>query len=573
MTGFQRVIDILDRSIGGPDVGIAAHGAFWRGLTRDQFVTHKVFNRELLVVGRGADSNLVKSLRGEAPFGADLDTPPPGAIFPRMPFGFPPVADADIALISKWIDEGCPEQGPPAAEKQWRPTRAPLATRYDDIWFVTEARGWAVNSNGQILRTDDGGASWEEQFHVVLGEGDESTNVWLRCVGFATETRGWVGTTTAEKRLFETRDGGATWTPVANLPAEAPAAVCGLSVVNEQVVYASGTNFPFPAVNRPPRIMKTVDGGASWTAVDMRQHASLLVDTHFTTADHGWVVGGKVQPVTPGESRCPNPPNRSDVKPVVLETEDGGQTWVDRVADIQDQFPLGEWGWKIFFLDDQVGFVSLENFCTGAILKTTDGGRSWRRFPINDPQGNANLEGIGFLDEHRGWVGGWGSSDFLKGSSSQSTDGGATWTDADWGEPDTGEFVNRFRFVGSPPTLGYASGNTVYKYSDEPLPVPARQAAPPRPRLVATTKPTPSSRPARLAVDVPPDASRLSVHVWDRFADHVRTLADERQPPAGRRTVEWDVTDDGGQPLDPGYYIVRVIVDDVAESQMLWITD
>ena len=61
---------------------------------------------------------------------------------------------------------------------------------------------------------------------------------------------------------------------------------------------------------------------------------------------------------------------------------------------MQDQFWLGEWGWKIFFLNDQIGFVSLENFCEGAIVKTTDGGHTWKRIPINDPKHNANLEGL-----------------------------------------------------------------------------------------------------------------------------------------------------------------------------------
>lgn len=573
MSAFQRVIDILDAAIGGPDVGIAGHGAFWRGLTRDEFVVHRVFNRDLLVVGRGAESNLVKSLRGEAPFGSDLDDPPPGASIPRMPFGLPPVADDDIAFIEEWIDQGCPEAVPPAG-MTWRPTDAPPATRYDDIWFVTESRGWAVNSNGQIMRTADGGATWEEQFHVVITDDTGAgTNVWLRCVGFANESRGWVGTTTPEKRLFETRDGGDTWSLVTNLPADAPAAVCGLSVVNENVVYASGTNFPFPAVNRPPRIMKTVDGGTSWTAIDMRPHAALLVDTYFTSPDRGWVVGGKIHPVTPDDRRCTNPRNRSDIKPVVLQTEDGGRTWVDRVADIKDQFPLGEWGWKIFFLSKQVGFVSLENFCEGAILKTTDGGQTWQRLPINDPQGNANLEGIGFLDENHGWVGGWGSADFLAGSSSETTDGGAGWADAEWGEPEVGEFLNRFRFLGSPPTVAYASGNTVYKYSSEPVPDPGRRPVRLAAPFLGTTDPAERTRPAQVEVDVPPGASRLSIHIWDRFADHVRTLLDERQPSTGARTIEWDVTDDAGEALEPGYYIVRVIVDDVADSKTLLIRD
>ncbi len=570
MNRFQRVVQILDEAIGGPDVGIGSHRAFWRGLTRDQFVAKKVFNRDVVAVGEGAASNLVKALKGEAPFGEDLENPPPGASIPRMPFGFSPVAEENIDFIERWVDDGCPEDPMPSnGTLTWQPTNAPVATRYDDIWFVTPQRGWAVNSNGQILRTTDGGATWEEQFHVSTEEGD----VWLRCVGFATESRGWVGTTTEERRLFETSDGGATWNLVANLPAEAPTAICGLSVVNDSVVYASGTNYPFPRINRPPRMMKTVDGGVTWSAWDMTAHASLLVDTYFTSPERGWVVGGKVHPVIPGHRQCDKRPDRANIKPVVLYTEDGGQTWINRVADIEDEFPLGEWGWKIFFLSDQVGFVSLENFCEGAILKTTDGGQTWKRLRINDLQKNANLEGVGFADENHGWVGGWGSANMLKGSSSQTTDGGDNWSDIDWGKRNTGEFINRFRFFGNPVTLGYASGDTVYKYSTEPVPVSRQVTAALETRLFDSTKPAESSRPIPIHITVPADASRLGINIWDRFGDHVRRLSDETEPSTGRRIVEWHVTDDAGEPLEPGYYIVRVTADDRSESKLVWVTD
>src|SRR5262249_58646925 len=99
----ERVVQILDAAIGGPQVNIGVHGAFWRNLTRDQFVAKKVQGLDLLVVGNGAASNLVKALKGEAPFGADLDDPPPGASFDRMPSGLPPVQAGDIAFIQKWI--------------------------------------------------------------------------------------------------------------------------------------------------------------------------------------------------------------------------------------------------------------------------------------------------------------------------------------------------------------------------------------------------------------------------------------------------------------------------------------
>ena len=92
MTRFDRVIQILDEAIGGPAVNIAVHGAFWRGLSRDQFVAKSVLGVKLINLGNGAGSNLVKALKGESPFGQDLDSPPPDATFDRMPSGLPPVA-------------------------------------------------------------------------------------------------------------------------------------------------------------------------------------------------------------------------------------------------------------------------------------------------------------------------------------------------------------------------------------------------------------------------------------------------------------------------------------------------
>ena len=140
-----------------------------------------------------------------------------------------------------------------------------------------------------------------------------------------------------------------------------------------------------------------MDGGATWTAWEMAPWASILIDTYFIDANHGWVVGGKTDEPTA---------TRNNVNAVVLYTEDGGKTWVNRAASLSTQLPKGEWGWKIQFLNDKLGFVSLENFNAGAILKTTDGGLSWTRIDINDPQKNANLEGVGFIDENHGWVGG-----------------------------------------------------------------------------------------------------------------------------------------------------------------------
>jgi hypothetical protein len=68
-------------------------------VTRDQFVTKKPFNLDLVAVGSGSVAYLIKALKGEAPFGADLPNPPPSARFSRMPAGSLPVSDVDLACI------------------------------------------------------------------------------------------------------------------------------------------------------------------------------------------------------------------------------------------------------------------------------------------------------------------------------------------------------------------------------------------------------------------------------------------------------------------------------------------
>jgi hypothetical protein len=105
---FDDVIAILDKSVGGPDADVASHGPFWRGVTRDRFIAMRIGGRQLVTLGDGAHSNLVLALKGEAPFGSDLDDPPVGAVAPRMPSYLPPVPADEISAIEQWINEGCP---------------------------------------------------------------------------------------------------------------------------------------------------------------------------------------------------------------------------------------------------------------------------------------------------------------------------------------------------------------------------------------------------------------------------------------------------------------------------------
>jgi hypothetical protein len=106
MKRFEKVKQILDEAVQNQEIG--AHGAFWRPLNLEAFKTKKVFGRQLVNPGNGAQSNLVLALRGQAPFGEDIGTP--DAIYPRMPAGgFSPVSGDRIGFIEKWINDGCPD--------------------------------------------------------------------------------------------------------------------------------------------------------------------------------------------------------------------------------------------------------------------------------------------------------------------------------------------------------------------------------------------------------------------------------------------------------------------------------
>lgn len=427
--------------------------------------------------------------------------------------------------------------------KWWR-TNSESRKRHDDIWFVSPKVGWAVSSDGNIMHTADGGETWEIQKNV-------GTNIWCRCIGFSDHRNGWVGTVSSERRLFHTID-GQNWNEVDSekLP-DNPSAVCGIFVASRNVIYASGTQFP----GKTAAIMKTTNNGETWQEIPMNNHANLLIDNYFLDELRGWVVGGV------GGNQY------KDLKPVVLYTDNGGVTWENQLADSGIEFPQGEWGWKIQFLDDKLGYISLENFNDAAILKTKDGGNNWERVVVADQQGNKNLEGVGFLNESVGWVGGWGDPRARKGYSSATTDSGMSWSDAN----SIGLFINRFRFTGDDDIVAYSSGDRIYRYSQNgvisaevnelsPLIEPPEQI--PDAQIESIDK-------LELTVKIPEGAKNFHIGIWARFPKLVAELVDENNPVPGDRKITWHFKDHTGADVGYGYFIYRITIDGIATSRLI----
>ena len=423
----------------------------------------------------------------------------------------------------------------------WRATAAPLRRRHDDIWFISPLVGWAVNNKGEIIHTEDGFQTEPTVQHAA------GASTWLRCMSFTSPTDGWVGSITNEQRLFKTED-GKTWTDMTSKLPALPEAICGICSPSKGVVFASGTQNPW----MDAAVMHTADGGETWRSIPMAAHANLLIDTYFTDNLTGWVVGGK------------GGTSYSRLKPVIMHTTDGGNTWVDKLLNSGIDFPRGEWGWKIQFLTPQIGFVSLENDAAAAILKTTDGGETWKRIVIRDQQGNVDLEGVGFIDEKTGWAGGWGHGPPQLGTTSGTTDGGATWFDAN----EVGHFLNRFRFFPGATTgiVGYASGDTIYQCtvaSDAELET-ARLS---RSAIGEPAFPLVWDR-LDIAATVPDNAKQLTITIFNTRQTLVKTIA-EASPRAGERAFYWDFKTGDGKDAGLGQFVTRVNIDGVVTSEVV----
>lgn len=322
----------------------------------------------------------------------------------------------------------------------------PYKGKQDDIFFVDADTGWYGNGAGKIYKTGDGGASWVEVA--------DKPGTYFRALGFLDAMHGFAGNiapgyfpnVTDENALYETRDGGATWAAVAGLPLPKGAGICAIDIVKDRfvnagvldertIVHAGGR------VGGPALLLRSVDGGATWTAIDLGAQAAMLLDVKFFDASNGIVVAGSDREVERSHAR-------------VLRTTDGGASW----SIVYESPRPYEIGWKASFPTRDTGYVTVQSYDPDAsrtarfVAKTTNGGKSWREQKLVD-DAKQNEYGVAFVNEDVGWVG-------ASKSGFATVDGGRTWTPAALGRA-----VNKLRVVRTPDggLVVYAIGVDVQK--------------------------------------------------------------------------------------------------------------
>ncbi len=261
------------------------------------------------------------------------------------------------------------------------------------ISFVGDATGWAVGSDGLIMKTEDGGKTW-----TLVVKRDKCGNVPF----FLSRKIGWLYYQLGHKSICRTDDGGHTW-----IRQEVEMEAINLFFLNESIGWAAGRQREKDQnnVERIYGIIKqTTDGGKTWT-IQFKEllgkgvYNGALYDVYFVDDDNGWALGDN---------------------DVFLRTTDGGKHWEQRKTGTKLYFG------KIWFSDAKTGWIAGKAAEEkGFIIYTNDGGKHWQ---VQHKKERVGFYALFFLDKKMGWV--TGSTEYEEQSWLLYTEnGGKTWSE------------------------------------------------------------------------------------------------------------------------------------------------
>jgi photosystem II stability/assembly factor-like uncharacterized protein len=314
----------------------------------------------------------------------------------------------------------------PAPANWIKQATEPYKGKQDDIYFIDALTGWYGNGEGKLYRTVDGGKTWSRAW--------TQPGTFIRAIGFVDAEHGYLGNVgtdyypgvTDKNPLYETRDGGTSWTPVKAEGIEKVAGICGIDIVKRRaifqgelrdqvIIHAAGR------VGGTAWIIRSTDGGASWSVKDLSAVAGMILDVKFHDDRNGFLCAATSADTEQSSA-------------LILRTIDGGASW-QTVYQSKRKF---ENSWKMNWPSRRVGYATIQNYDPAAtkrvVIKTVDGGKTWKELPLID-DAKVRQFGVGFVDEKHGFVG-------TTIGGFETVDGGKNWAPTAFGRA-----VNKIRVV------------------------------------------------------------------------------------------------------------------------------
>jgi photosystem II stability/assembly factor-like uncharacterized protein len=306
---------------------------------------------------------------------------------------------------------------------------------YYAVQFVNANVGFVGAEDSTLLRTSNGGRSWERASLPTSKFNDISRLQMINGrTGFAL-VEGNV--------LIATSDSGRTWQTRSTVPAST--IVTDIAFVNDQIGYAvGGISFDI----QESSVWKTTDGGRTWTQTR----------------------GTKNMPLYGLAARTVN-----DVTAVgnitILNTNSGGRLWSTQLPLPGNADNFAKLYRATSFVNPANGFIAGE---VGRILKTTDGGKTWTQ-PMQSRNQFLDWYDVSFANDSTGWVVGGSPFRITGGGTttfgsdpliSKTSDGGRTWTIQNLPRTAARDTLQSVDAVN--PNIAFAVGNqgSIYATSD-----------------------------------------------------------------------------------------------------------
>ena len=283
------------------------------------------------------------------------------------------------------------------AGDNWIETSGPDRQIMNDIYFLDRNIGFAVGTDGTLLRTTNGGSQWED---ISFGE----TRSFLSIFGLAPNDM-WMG---ANQRIYHSADMGDTW--------QEKAALLGFNTID---VLAVNANIIL-ACSPSGMILRSIDAGTSWdtvyqTAGQIRSLSKIDNQRYMATGFNGLILrsanqGATWTPLTAPEAGLQYEQTHfignegwlvtSSFKKTMWHTTNAGDTWSPITLPIE-RFWDG-----VYFMSPDTGIIVGRSSAEGRVYITFNGGTNWQAgyitdFPlfgvtgIPNPNGTAWIYGFG----------------------------------------------------------------------------------------------------------------------------------------------------------------------------------
>lgn len=300
-----------------------------------------------------------------------------------------------------------------ASYPQWTVLNTGTSMDLFSVYFVDSLNGYAVGVAATILKTEDGGISWD-LIPNVPAYALRSVIFPDAPIGFAVGQNGsvvktsdygltWVDLSPAQIELYSTyfldtltgiavggdlvygtiirtTDGAITWIPITN---PAISRLTSVYFTNDSIGFIVGDY---------GKILKTANKGLSWSSVSITGTTFKLESVFFPDVNTGYAAGHFG---------------------TIVKTTDGGLTWAPLTSGVNYTF------YSVFFTDQNTGYVVGQ----GGILKTTDGGENW-----TPQESGASFipYSIFFTDNQTGYIAG------TEGIIIKTTNGGGVGINQNW---------------------------------------------------------------------------------------------------------------------------------------------